>query len=220
MSAHVEIPPSRAKAPDDRQPDEDPDRLGGHSRKRRLWAARGSALLGATIIAVVAFGSLPFKLYLGPTFADASDVTANLVPQAWGFFTKDPREPVLVPYTETDGTWAVASRGANASVERAFGWDRSARLTEYDIQLVLADAQESAWHACATDASVSACVDEALIAEGSTEVTVRADAARLCGRVAIAREELVPMSFSRQIYEPPREIMVRDVTCVPVQGDT
>ncbi len=177
-------------------------------------------MLGAVIVAVVAFGSLPFKLYLGPTTANVSDITVNLVPQAWGFFTKDPREPVLVPYTESGGEWVPASRGANASPEHTFGWDRSGRLTEYDIQLVLGGALEDDWHECATGAAVSECVEEALRAEGTTSVTVEADAAQLCGRVAIAREELIPMSFSRQVYEPAREVMVRDVTCRPISGSS
>ncbi len=47
---------------------------------------------------------LPFESSLKPPLQ-------ALVPQGWGFFTRDPREPRLLPFRREAGVWQAASEG-------------------------------------------------------------------------------------------------------------
>jgi len=71
------------------------------------------------------------------------------LPQGWKFFTKNPRDDVLLCFVR-DGTrgWRPANLGPVAERRNAFGLDRRVRAQGMEAALLLAETPASAWSAC------------------------------------------------------------------------
>jgi len=77
-------------------------------------------------------------------------VQLSLMPEGWGFFTRNPREPARVAY-------AITARGlikltfANTSLRNLLGISRSARACDAELAALLVPILKPSWSKCTGD---------------------------------------------------------------------
>src|SRR3984893_11911222 len=74
-----------------------------------------------------------------------------LIPEGWGFFTRDPREARLLPFIQQAGAWRSASEGPNGEAWNAFGFNRAARAQGGEMGLLEFTIPADAWKGCNED---------------------------------------------------------------------
>lgn len=173
------------------------------------------ASLTATAVLIITLISLPSQPHLPEPLRNVAGVVQSLSPQGWAFFTRDPREPSVLPYVEDGDDWVRADRGPNAQPSSMFGIDRSTRLTEYDVSQVIGASNDENWFDCAPG-TLEQCVQIAEQDAGWKSLEARGYDLRLCGRVVFVQEEPVPIAFAGLEYEPPQTVLLVDAQCSPM----
>ena len=166
------------------------------------WATAGLYVVHAQIPRNVL--ELPLERVLRPAIP-------FLAPEGWAFFTRDPREPRLLPYRHaTNGVWAYAHAGPHADLRNVFGLDRISRAQGVEIGLLLGEFADTAWQPC-TDAP-TLCLDEL---PRTVSITNRSPAPTLCGDVGLVRQEPVPWAWARVESETtmPSTVVRLDIRC-------
>src|SRR2546430_6748153 len=59
-----------------------------------------------------------------------------VVPEGWGFFTRDPREARLLPYVREAGAWRAATEGPHGEPRDPFGIDPAAPAHSAEMALL------------------------------------------------------------------------------------
>jgi antimicrobial peptide system SdpA family protein len=168
----------------------------GRSRgRRRDRAGAHLAITSVTVAALLVVSALtwlPIGELLPTSTQSQLRAVQQVAPQGWAFFTKSPRGQVHFPY-RSDGSdgWVAADRGPNAQLRWAFGLNRESRLTEFDVQTVLAQVDDSWWRECSRTESDSRCLADTPI----HEVSAAGHDLRLCGEVGLVRREPVPWAY-------------------------
>lgn len=171
-----------------------------------------TAVVVVLIAATTALFSLPSHIHLPRSWQTGFSSVQSLVPQGWGFFTRNPREASMIPYVYDGTTWVNANRGPNAQLRYLLGLNRESRLTEFDIvQLLQQSATVTTWTPCA-EPEVDSCVASATAA-GVVPVVTYGYQLRLCGDVLIIRQEPIPLAYAGLGYRPPMEAIRFHVTC-------
>src|SRR5262245_5362158 len=115
----------------------DDPRQGERWRLRRLGGlALFLATAGSGLITYAANAVLPFHPFELP--AEESLQLSRWIPQGWGFFTRDPREPD--PYIflrAADGRWRPAAQAPNKPPAHGLGLSRSSRALGIEMGLLL-----------------------------------------------------------------------------------
>lgn len=146
--------------------------------------------------------ALRFYLPFNPSrLASRTPPLVALVPEGWGFFTRDPREEDVFIYFKSDSnTWLLLSQWT-------FGFDRSGRRTSREGRSLLTQIDAEA-AACRKD-HVS-CLDDV----APQEKTATTDhVPTLCGDVGFVIQEPIPWAWaSADVVMPSRVVRVR-VTC-------
>ena len=70
---------------------------------------------------------------------------ASLLPQGWGFFTRDPKEGITEAYSYHKGALSSITV-KNASIQNQMGLSRNARFAGIDLIFLLGYVPDSAWH--------------------------------------------------------------------------
>lgn len=141
----------------------------------------------------------------------ALEVVNEFTVQGWAFFTKSPRSESVVPYRYDDESneWKMAARGPNVQFKYAFGLNRDSRLTEFDVQLLLADVVDLSWTSCENVAELGSCVSGIQ----STVKTVNADNFELCGDIVLVKSTAVPWAYRNTRSGMPGEVTSMSVVC-------
>lgn len=170
--------------------------------------ARALALCGA-IVAIVVTGmaamALPSADHLGPGTKRAANLTREVLPEGWSFFTKSPRDAFVVAY-DKDGD--EVGTAPNAQPRWAFGLNRASRLGGIDVDRVMQKLDPDAWHRCDVGMSVGACSKEL----GARHVRITEDVHSLCGAITLARKKPTPWAF-RGTNSPVEKVAVVRVQC-------
>jgi len=170
--------------------------------------ARALALCGA-IVAITLAGvtamTLPSADHLGPGAKRAANVTREVLPEGWSFFTKSPRDAFVVAYDE-DGD--EAGSAPNAQLKWAFGLNRTSRLGGIDIDRVMQKLDREAWHRCEVGMDLAACRSDL----DTQTVRITDEPHSLCGEVTLARMRPTPWAF-RGTDSPIEEAAVVRVQC-------
>jgi len=164
-------------------------------------------------IGVVLTGTLS-ESPLRPSFP----VRINLLtvaPEGWAFFTRDPREPVVVvhaPSEAGDERWRPLEL-ANFQRANLFGLRRTSRLLTTEVTQLLREVPPEAWTPCR--APVAECLAEDSPAVHTAERSSPLLPA-LCGPLTIQVRERVPWAWSgsRDRIRMPAKIVRLDVRCV------
>lgn len=177
------------------------------------------ATMAAALVAVVAVASLPVKEHATGVTADAFRVVGEVTPQGWGFFTRDPREPMTQAWVlSASGGWHRSMRGPSASLRNAFGFDRSSRLDEYDVSQVLSNKDVTElWTDC-TGYSTRLCAQRAESKHGVQRWRAERHDLRLCGDVLFLEVDPTPIDFAGLQYDPPKKAIRAEVSCQDLKG--
>lgn len=149
------------------------------------------ALCGTVVcitVTGVAAMSLPAADHLGPGAKRAANVTRELLPEGWSFFTKSPRDSFVVAYDEAGEEMGT---GANMQLKWAFGLNRASRLGGIDVDRVMEQLDRAAWRGCKVGTSVSECVNGL----NSRHVRIKNDVHSLCGEITLVRKRPTPWAF-------------------------
>lgn len=103
------------------------------------------AAIALALLLVVALSSLPYNtltMYL-PRFISPD----TLVPQGWGFFTRNPKEPYLLMFRMFKGRWTVWNK-SQASFSLGMGLSRKARRENMEMGSFADLVKEDQWTEC------------------------------------------------------------------------
>lgn len=169
----------------------------------------GLALAWTCVGVLVLFGSVSDHPLRAP--AGLRRGLLLIAPQGWGFFTRDPREPVDRVYRHTPGGWEEITH-ANSSPRNALGLSRGARAVGVELTAVLGRVPAERWRDCRAPAGD--CWPAA--APGGAPVRNPALRPRLCGDILVERRPPVPWAWSRSrsdLAMPARVVRV-EVACI------
>jgi len=130
------------------------------------------------------------------------------VPEGWGFFTRNPREPDITLYENHGGHWRKAEHMPISSASNLSGIDRLPRAQSVELGMLLNALNESdAWTPC--DGDLESCLKG--VRQVSLHPQWRYPALR--GLVAFIRQEPVPWAWveSRATIRMPIELIVANL---------
>ena len=138
--------------------------------------------------------------------------TVALAPEGWAFFTRNPREAVVLVHKMRDiGRWERLSL-ANFTPGNLFGLRRSSRLLTTEMALLLRGIPSDRWVPCR--ASIPECLAREKPATFTVEKKTPA-VASLCGETVLQVVEPVPWAWSssRDRIRMPSKILKLKVRC-------
>ncbi|MFS2029759.1 MULTISPECIES: SdpA family antimicrobial peptide system protein [unclassified Curtobacterium] len=180
----------------------------------RVTTMAVAAAAAVAVVATVGFASLPVKTHATGLVSDALQIVGEVAPQGWGFFTRDPREPITQAWARAEtGRWQPVSRGPNATLENAFGFDRASRLDEYDVSQIVGGTDiDDLWSDC-TGSSATDCARRAESERGVQRWTADGYDLRLCGEVLLLDISPISIDFAGLEYDAPTKAIRADVRC-------
>lgn len=134
-----------------------------------------------------------------------------LIPEGWGFFTRDPREARLLPFIRQADGWHPASEGPNGEAWNAFGFNRAARAQGVEMGLLEFTIPADAWKDC--NEEIASCLDKTLT---STPVSNPTPHPTLCGEVGFAHRDSVPWAWAASTPDEtamPSKVVMLSVKC-------
>ncbi|MCZ9292782.1 SdpA family antimicrobial peptide system protein [Corynebacterium lehmanniae] len=176
-----------------------------------LWVL---AVFFSCLIVVVSL--LPFSpVRSSLSFIEKEKLTA-IVPQGWGFFTKNPQEERLNFYKRTpQGEW-VADDTANASSTNLFGASRKSRLRGLELSKLLAQAEgpeTTEWEVCpSTNRDV--CLDF-IKGKPAKDIDNNYPVKTICGPTLLTQQKPNPWAYNQAGFENGNEIkyLFMEVRC-------
>lgn len=173
-------------------------------RMTRRAAVSGWLIVWALAVVWAAISSLPYNP-LSPGLA-AERRTRLVLPEGWGFFSRDPRERDLIVARRSHGRWQIEP--PHADVTNWFGLRRTSRVLPVEASQVLTQL-EKPLVPCAGE--LDTCLEAAPVHE------VASDRARpfLCGEVAFLRRAPVPWAWHAllQPEQMPTDILRTHIRC-------
>jgi antimicrobial peptide system SdpA family protein len=170
--------------------------------------ARALALCGAIVavtVTVVTAMALPAADHLGPQAKRAANMTREVLPEGWSFFTKSPRDAFVVAYDEAGDEVGTAP---NAQLKWSFGLNRTSRLGGIEVDRVIRTLDREAWHRCEAGMDVATCRSK----PDTHTVRITDKPHSLCGEVTLARMRPTPWAF-RGTASPVEEVAAVRIQC-------
>lgn len=170
------------------------------------------ALSAVLLLAMVnAAAILPASPLIPQTAINALEPIRSLLPQGWGFFTKNPREPVLSIYAYRSGSWIAISEGSSTSPKRAYGLDRTARTEQYEIEDLLKQADRIPWTDCSVR-DLGSCLADGYNGH-QQPVSLRSEHPRFCGNIALVTTDPVPWAWANHLLAQPSRYKLLTSSC-------
>ncbi|MWV29756.1 SdpA family antimicrobial peptide system protein [Rathayibacter iranicus] len=169
-----------------------------------------AGIVGLTLAFYVFQGAVSFRpSVLPPARNDVIQVTRQIAPQGWAFFTKDAQSDYLVPFEVSDNSLVNRSVDVSASAEWALGFNRMGRAQGAEIATFLQGVGQGAWTKCGTE---NAC--EAVAAGEPLRVHNPRNNPTLCGELLLVAQKPVPWEW-RNLQAEARfhEAIFLDVAC-------
>lgn len=167
--------------------------------------------LWALLIGYAVHIRLPTNVIELPLERELRVAAVVFAPEGWAFFTKDPREPFLIPYSlSSDGAWRPAAVGSYDEPQHLFGADRSPRAQGVEMGLLSSQISPSSWASC--DERVETCLAHATAWLVANNPSPRPT---LCGRVALTRQEPLPWAWAsaRAVTTMPSTFVLVEIRC-------
>lgn len=174
--------------------------------KARITFCVATILLGIifSMSIISSLGSTPVSMS-----KDTSLKMSSIMPQGWGFFSKNPRDEQLGLYpidnASSEITWP------NMAAGNAFGLYRKGRSQGVELGGVSTELKESDWIKC--DEDLESCKRDA----DKKTVTVQnaAPSPLVCGEYYITKENPVPWNYSKYDTERTKltNIVRVNITC-------
>lgn len=152
----------------------------------------------------------PSHALLNRNQSQGLSVVAELLPQGWAFFTRDPREPYVSLYQQQEQKWEQFNSTTVAGSEHLFGLDRSARTENYEIDVITSAIPPEEWAGCEEE-PITYCLPESPVP--SMSVQAHGEGLRFCGVIAVTTQEPVPWAWADLIGQMPGDYAIVNVEC-------
>ncbi len=160
-----------------------------------------------TLIFLIADASLGYNTI--PISKSFNKITFAISPQGWGFFTRNPKEPLIDLYKIKDDKIKKISI-PNASLKYFWGFNRGMRISSSQIAYFADQIPEDRW---IYDPSYKA---DSII-QVSTPFNVLNDFSYPvhCGKLLLVKTQRIPWAWSkhREKIKMPRSVVIIDVAC-------
>lgn len=174
--------------------------------------------LGLYILALLLFWFAAFLYTVHPVLppnpiqlpGEEHNPLPKLLPQGWGFFTRDPKSMGLTGMIRTtEGVWQTPA-SANRRWPRLVEFSRRRKLAGVEVGVILDQLSEPNWQECKQVPSV--CLEQANV-EG--QVDNQMPHPSLCGEVGIYRQPPIPWAWSQAADETimPSQVLRLQVVC-------
>lgn len=144
-----------------------------------------------------------------PISRSLNKIAFAISPQGWGFFTRNPREPLIDLYLINNHQLEKISI-PNASLKYAWGFNRGMRASSSQIAYFVDQIPEDKWILDPRHKADS-------IIQTSDPFTVLNDFSCPvhCGKFLLAKTERIPWAWSKheENLKIPRSVVIIDVTC-------
>jgi len=185
----------------------------GQSPIRGLLLRRGVllAIVGgwATILLSIVAASLPYN----PLTLDlpAERGIRMLMPEGWGFFTRDPREPDITTYVKSKGSWYRSPNMPIANAANLFGINRFPRAQSVELGMLLHDVPAEWWRPCRSN------IDACLQSIPAKPVTNTSPFPVFRDTIGLVRQEPIPWAWAahRNSITMPAFIVILQVNVAP-----
>ncbi|MCU0633356.1 MAG: SdpA family antimicrobial peptide system protein [Gemmatimonadaceae bacterium] len=118
----------------------------------------------------------------------------SLLPEGWGFFTRDPREPRLMAYQVEGARRTRLLSRPSADPHNAFGWLKQSRLVAPEAAHLVARLDDTSWGACPP--GEGGCVQHVDAMRSPPDTLVNPTVApQLCGELLLVREAPLPFAW-------------------------
>ena len=147
---------------------------------------------------------LPFESTIKPNLQ-------AVIPEGWGFFTRDPREARLLPFLRDAGGWRSASEGPNGEAWNAFGMNRAARAQGVEMGLLEFAIPTDTWKDC--NEEIANCLDKTPTSMHLSNPTPHPT---MCGEVGFAHRDTVPWAWAASTPDEssmPSKVVKVNVKC-------
>lgn len=136
----------------------------------------------------------------------------EVLPQGWGFFTRNPREEDVLPYLRgADGAWEPQHTAPLASLATWWGISRTGRGSGIELGMIMNVPAESSWIRCRVDESAASCLERT---RATKTVHNRYPDPALCGAVGLVALRPVPWAWSDNVdSDIPRRAAQVNVEC-------
>jgi sporulation delaying protein A len=167
----------------------------------------GLLLASSTLISTVVISALPYNPLSMSMQLEIG--VKSIVPEGWGFFTKEPRGLDFYLYRLVGGTWEGLHPLPISAPRNAFGLNRRPRAIPVELVVLLDQLDESQW----TKSEVAA--TQALDQLKDFRVTNAMEHPLLCGKLGVVRREPIPWAWSYAESEVtiPSWIVRLDIEC-------
>jgi antimicrobial peptide system SdpA family protein len=165
------------------------------------------------VLAAVTIASLPYNP-LSMSFSVEFGIR-SLVPEGWGFFTREPRGLDSYLTERTGNQWKPLVRLPISHPHNLFGIDRRPRAIPVELAVLLDQVDEDDWHESKDDGDL-------LDAFAAVPVENPMEHPLLCGPLRVVSREPVPWAWfaSGGDVEMPAWVVVLEVRCshAPLAG--
>jgi len=158
---------------------------------------------------------MPHAVVRPPLADSAGYVAVTLLPQGWGFFTKNPREPSYNLYSiESSNAVRSVDPAVESAASNLFGLRRSPRIAQGVRTAIGESIPDDRWAACVSTADVGDCLREVTV-EGlqTIESPVRSTVAVYCGLFLMARAEMLPWAWRESPQDREIALVLVDIQC-------
>ncbi len=153
------------------------------------WLALIHLTMLGGLVGIATLAAMP--IHTIPMADDTRAAIMSLIPEGWGFFTKNPREPEMQIATLRDGTMQNLNIVSSFQFRYAFGLNRQPRSQGRELDQLLKQLRDvRLWHNCQTSTVVCA---QKLHVQKRIINTV--NPATLCGNLVLFERGPVPWAY-------------------------
>ncbi|UFT99138.1 SdpA family antimicrobial peptide system protein [Radiobacillus kanasensis] len=139
---------------------------------------------------------------------DSQVVYSSILPQGWGFFSKDPRAPIMGLYAADEKSTEILWPTMRA--ENIFGLYRKGRAQGVEMGALFTKIEKGEWSKC-DNSDLDSCKKQA----NEVEVENIAPSPLLCGTYYFTQEKTIPWSYFKYSESETKvtKIVKGDITC-------
>jgi antimicrobial peptide system SdpA family protein len=198
------------RSPDPSSPELSVPRLVGAPASLRL------RLLAFFVAGYLALTYMPGKVVELPGASWTSSAFSTLLPESWGFFTKDPTEERYLMLVVTGDDIVPIDSDSQADLGNLFGLSREPRLRQSERYGIASVVPDERWIECADTSQVVACASDLIEGHRSTgafEVSGRSEIQFHCGEYIVVQRSALPWAWRHTPSDFRLRVAWIEVTC-------
>lgn len=154
----------------------------------------------------VTLSALPYNP-LSPGINQKTTIT-SIIPEGWGFFTRNPRETDLYLFFSENGKWVKNRNTPISSWRNSFGLNRFPRAQSVELGMILNSINDTCWKTAMINIDNNTITDTVVI-----QITDRSPSPTITGRICIVQQEPIPWAWSwnREKLKMPSQYVIVDI---------